>query len=1131
MKCKKVVLKARFQDPKLNMVLENFERTVNCILDELGVDPNSTFSYSASSFKMFDWDASNTLELKWDEGDRADRIINFKVGGGSRIFELDANLEVEATSTLNQDTTTDATTVNFGALLIGSGSRTHLVHIIGTGLDDNAGSLLVAGGTQQFIQVDSASRARFICDASDADASLEFQEDNTIKWVVGFDYTDSLAFTVSEGVPGTNNRLKIASGGVATFSSTLQATHVGAGVSPTEKIHTDGNILAAGWIQIDSSGTAIFYADSHDADAHYELREDGTTKWTMGFDYNDSLKFKISEGAPGTNTRLEVISGGSMNVFDTGAGHIQIDAAGSARFMCDSTTADSYTEYQDSNTLKWCTGYDYDDSGAFTISEGAPGTNNRLKIASGGVVTIPGTVILSTVADAATDTDKFLVLDGSDNVDYRTGAELADDIEGSIDHNNLANLQGGTGGEYYHLNSSEHTELTAWLDDVVLGSSGALTLGGNLIIPNAGYIGSVSDTDAIQIEADGDIVMTQDLAVSGNVTSPNYYITDTTKEAPSKTTGAWSKSIGAGGDYADWATMIAAMPDTLAHTVIIEMETGTTLTEECTLKNKHAIQNVSMAIQAEKYFPTSGTIPTADGGGTGADTMQDASVFDTNDEYNNCWIMIVDGTGTDNNGFIQITDTVSADGEIFVASWPGTQPDNTSRYIIVGALVDAEDTRNFGFNIQNNSINITVRGIGITSSEIYSLYGAKNFGLTMRCCGSYDSKYTAVEIVKSLDFFMDICGLVGNNNANSASNAAVKIAAVNFAYIKESGFSDNNRRAIMVEQNDFMTSFNTFGDANGTWGTYVRDGGQATFSGTECSGSSGNHFYEIDNLNPGGDICTTGNIGIGSSTFGTNADQVLLLETGTAPSGNVTDCFQMYSSDIAGAAGKAGMYIRDEGGLLTGIGDGFLILDKTSGKGIKIDTGTPTFGWRDLLGTIIPRERGSVAPAFTAFRGGQVKDYAFSGGDEIDLITYHIPHDYVKGTDIFFHPHWGHNGTAISGSFVLDYYVTYAKGHGQAIFLAEINLTQTIVTTNITTHPRWCHEVNDIQLSTSGGGGSQLDTDLLEPDGVIQMAVITTTIPTITGSVESNLPYIFEIDVHYQSTNIATKDKKPDFYA
>ena len=37
---------------------------------------------------------------------------------------------------------------------------------------------------------------------------------------------------------------------------------------------------------------------------------------------------------------------------------------------------------------------------------------------------------LSTVSNAGTDTDKFLVLDGSGNIDYRTGAQVLSDIGG-----------------------------------------------------------------------------------------------------------------------------------------------------------------------------------------------------------------------------------------------------------------------------------------------------------------------------------------------------------------------------------------------------------------------------------------------------------------------------------------------------------------------------------------------------------------------------------------------------------------------------------------------------------------------------------------------------------------------------
>ena len=93
------------------------------------------------------------------------------------------------------------------------------------------------------------------------------------------------------------------------------------------------------------------------------------------------------------------------------------------------------------------------------------------------------------------------------------------------------------------------------------------------------------------------------------------------------------------------------------------------------------------------------------------------------------------------------------------------------------------------------------------------------------------------------------------------------------------------------------------------------------------------------------------------------------------------------------------------------------VFPKTSGIGIKVDENSPTFGWRDIVGQIVPRGTGTPAPAFTAFRGGRVMAYAFQANDIIDNITFHIPHDYVPGTDMYIHAHWGHNGTAISGNF------------------------------------------------------------------------------------------------------------------
>jgi hypothetical protein len=210
-----------------------------------------------------------------------------------------------------------------------------------------------------------------------------------------------------------------------------------------------------------------------------------------------------------------------------------------------------------------------------------------------------------------------------------------------------------------------------------------------------------------------------------------------------------------------------------------------------------------------------------------------------------------------------------------------------------------------------------------------------------------------------------------------------------------------------------------------------------------------------------------------------------------------------------------------------------LVLPKTAGVGLKVDPTTPTFGWRDLIGQIFVAAEWATnslrtdVPVIDAIRGTYAKGYAFKAGDKADVICYHLPHDYVKGTDLFLHVHWVHNGTAISGQLVIDYYATYAKGHNQALFNAEIDITNTIPTPSIAAFPRWQHNQNEIQLSSSGGG---LNTDLLEPDGIIMIGLVATQVPTITGGAGLNLPFILNADIHYQSTGMGTKARVPDFY-
>ena len=58
-------------------------------------------------------------------------------------------------------------------------------------------------------------------------------------------------------------------------------------------------------------------------------------------------------------------------------------------------------------------------------------------------------------------------------------------------HNTLSGLQGGTDDEYYHLTLADYTELTEWLDNVVLGSTGITQIPQLVLIPSAAAIEAI----------------------------------------------------------------------------------------------------------------------------------------------------------------------------------------------------------------------------------------------------------------------------------------------------------------------------------------------------------------------------------------------------------------------------------------------------------------------------------------------------------------------------------------------------------------------------------------------------------------------------------------------------------------
>lgn len=206
--------------------------------------------------------------------------------------------------------------------------------------------------------------------------------------------------------------------------------------------------------------------------------------------------------------------------------------------------------------------------------------------------------------------------------------------------------------------------------------------------------------------------------------------------------------------------------------------------------------------------------------------------------------------------------------------------------------------------------------------------------------------------------------------------------------------------------------------------------------------------------------------------------------------------------------------------------EGSITIPKVAGAGIALDWDSPTYGWRDIIGRVQPKTSGAGTPTRATYIGGQVGQYAFIANDLYDM-EFHLPHDYAIGTDIYFHVHWSHNGTSISGTAAFEVYYSYAKGHNQAAFSAEKTLSLSYPTVDIATTPRYQHRIEEVIMSGPSATATLMDRDDIEVDALILATVKLTSLPTIGGGGKL---FIHTCDVHYQTTNIGTKQKSPDFY-
>ena len=186
-----------------------------------------------------------------------------------------------------------------------------------------------------------------------------------------------------------------------------------------------------------------------------------------------------------------------------------------------------------------------------------------------------------------------------------------------------------------------------------------------------------------------------------------------------------------------------------------------------------------------------------------------------------------------------------------------------------------------------------------------------------------------------------------------------------------------------------------------------------------------------------------------------------------------------------------------------------------SGEGEKIGTdATNDFGWRDITGPIELRGTGANDPSFAVVSGSIFRAYQFAVADEI-WIVFHMPHDYVPGSDVHFHAHWMADGTNAQ-PVKWEWSYVYADGYGSGNFAVASPTTITAEEAASGT----AHDHMITETAAASGTG-------IEVDGLLYVRV-----RRITNGGTENTDAIFMLttDVHYQSTNLPTKNKNPDFY-
>ena len=207
-----------------------------------------------------------------------------------------------------------------------------------------------------------------------------------------------------------------------------------------------------------------------------------------------------------------------------------------------------------------------------------------------------------------------------------------------------------------------------------------------------------------------------------------------------------------------------------------------------------------------------------------------------------------------------------------------------------------------------------------------------------------------------------------------------------------------------------------------------------------------------------------------------------------------------------------------------------LVVGKDANDGIKVDEVSPTYGWKDITGAIHTDVGGAAnRPDFNNYLNG-IRQYQFTGDSDEVFVNFHIPHDYVLGSHLHLHVHWSQNVVdtggpgGVPGDAKWQFQMTYAKGHDQMAFVSSVHTSVIQQGSGVVRQ----HMLAEVQISDVTPSESMFASSDIEPDGLLLVRIFR--LAGDNADTLNEAPFLHSVDVHYQSTNVATKNKAPNFY-